>query len=143
MSERPPAERALFDRVMKSLDQSKAKTPGAPEDVAALSDLDAALSLCVVLAADIDHMTNGTRDLKYCGHCRAHDEKTAQIFETVEEVQRHILKCPHNPLVRAAHTALAALDAKAVVDSIHDHWTDEMQLAYDTALETLRRMVGR
>lgn len=140
MSARPPAEKALFDRVTKMLDASKAQTPTEPDHVTELSDLDAALSLVLVLCADVDVMTNATRERRYCGHCRVHDPKTADIFATLEDVQAHIVRCPHNPLVRAVWTALNAIDAHAVGVGL---WTPDMKLAYETALDTLRGMVGR
>lgn len=140
MSERPPEQRALFDRALKAMDASKALTPATVEDVEQLSDLDAALSLVMVLCADIEHATKHARI--YCGHCRVPGDEDAGRFDTVHEVKAHLVKCPQSPLVHAVLAALNALDAYSA-GRITGTWTQEMQHAYDTALEALRRMVGR
>lgn len=159
MSERPPEEKALFERVIRMLDRSREQTPATLEDVAKLTDLGAALSLCVVLAADIDRITGGTGDAKYCGHCRvvdaalraekehrreavAPDELIAKPFATHEEAQAHIVQCPHNPLVRAVWTALNAIDAMSAAKLL-GHVPEEFHIAHNVAIEALMRMVGR
>lgn len=144
MSERPPEQRALFDRVVALLDASKAKTPGTIEEVAQLSDLDAALSLCAHLCADLDEIIRGARVRHRCGHCiRAGVEKweDAKTY-TDDEVTAHVAQCPHNPLVCAVWTALNALDACSAA-RVLGYVPDEFVGAESYALEVLRRMVGR
>jgi len=147
MRERPPEQKALFDRVLKLLDASKAQTPGTVDDVAELSDLDASLALVMQLCADIDYATKHPRT--YCGHCRVPGDAEAGRFETVEEVQAHLVQCPHSPLVRAVWTALNALTAisaaKLVVPFTTDGGAarDHIEQQANVAIEALARMVGR
>ena len=147
MSERPPEQKALFDRVTKLLDASKAQTPATPEDVAQLSDVDAALSLVMVLCADIEHMTK--RPLNFCGHCRIAGDVETGRFDTIEEIKVHLVRCPHSPLVRAVWAALNAQDAldAMALDSERPPEPSaaerEIETVAHATIDALRRMVGR
>lgn len=154
MSERPPEEKALFDRVIKLLDASTAQTPATPDDVAQLSDLDAALTLGLILCRDIDAMTQGRKLVRRCGWCIIAAGDTDAAWDaakqySAEEIAKHSVQCPHNPLVRAVWAALnaqTALDAIAATERARGHrLTEEREIetvAYAT-IDTLRRMVGR
>lgn len=144
MSERPPQEKALFDRVIPMLGATETEFPATVEAVAALSDLDAALSLCVVFAHDIDAMIHGARTAHRCGHCiRAGVEKweDAKTY-TDDEVTAHVAQCPHNPLVRAVWTALNAIESMSAAKLL-GHVPEEFHVAHNVAIEALMRMVGR
>lgn len=119
MSERPPEEKALFDRVIKLLGASTAQTPATVEDVVALSDLDAALALCVVVVRDLDKLTSADGDVKFCGHCRDFDAATAETFDTVAEVRAHVAQCSHNPLVKRVRELESMLTPQQIEEWRH------------------------
>lgn len=149
--ERPPEEKALFDRVVAMLHTSKAQTPRTVEEVAALSDLDAALTLCVLLCADVDDIIRGARVSHRCGHCIRAGVETWEDAKryTDDEVTAHVHQCPHNPLVRAVWAALNAqdtLDNLAAMASSRGHRLPEereIEPVAHATIEALRRMVGR
>lgn len=142
--ERPPHEKALFDRALDLLGRSAAETPTTIEEVAALSDVDAALSLCIVLMHDVDALITGARRRHRCGHCiRAGVEtwETGASYDD-DQVTAHTSQCQHNPLVRAVWTALNAIDAMSAA-KILGNVPEEFRVAHDVAIEALMRMVGR
>lgn len=154
MSERPPEQKALFDRVLKLLDASKAQSPATVEDVAQLSDLDAALALTLQLCADIDAMTHARQLVRRCGWCIIAAGDTEAAWDaakkySAEEINRHSVQCPHNPLVRAVWAALNAqdtLDTLAAQERSRGHRTPEereIEPVAHATIDALRRMVGR